>query len=168
MAEGVNMDKKRCCKCKLEKSPESFSKNRSRKDGMAGQCKACERQFNIYKRKTENKLLALAKHRAKKKNLEFNLELEDVVIPDYCPVLGIKLQRNRGGKAANDNSPSVDRIDNSRGYIKGNIKIISYKANIMKNTSSSKDLKKMIDYIENNKETFLQKIIGVFKRIFRF
>jgi len=162
------MTSKRCSKCRETKTFESFSKNRTRKDGMAAQCKACEREFNIYKRKTENRLLTLARHRAKKKNLDFNLEVTDIIIPDYCPILGIKLQKNRGSKGANDNSPSVDRIDNNRGYVKGNIKIISYKANTMKSSSSTGDLKKMIDYIENNKETFLQKVVRVFKRMFSF
>lgn len=157
-----------CSKCKKEKSLELYHRNKTRPDGRAAHCKECERAFNLTMRKTENKLLALAKYRAKKKNLEFNLELEDIKIPKLCPVLGIKLERNRGGKAACPSSPSIDRIDNDRGYVKGNIKIISYKANTLKSSSSTKDLQKVISYMEDSRETLLQKVKRVVRGFFKF
>ncbi len=67
---------------------------------------------------------------AKKKGLKFNLTPNDIDIPKLCPVLAIPLKRSFGTRT--DNSPSIDRIDSSKGYTKSNIVIISCKANIIK------------------------------------
>lgn len=86
-----------------------------------------------------------AKRRANEFNLEFNLDLEDIIIPDICPVLGIHLFV--GEKTMSINSPSIDRIDNTKGYIKGNIKIISMKANTLKSDATIEQLKNILSYI---------------------
>ena len=78
------------------------------------------------------------KKRASKKGLEFNLELADISYPEYCPVLNIKLERQFGHLEFN--SPSVDRIDPSKGYTKDNIQVISQKANAMKHNATEKEL----------------------------
>lgn len=82
--------------------------------------------------------LNACKERAKKYGLEFNLTEEDIVIPDKCPILEVPLVI--GTKDDYEYSPSIDRIDNSKGYIKGNINIISKKANSMKNCASYQEL----------------------------
>ena len=64
---------------------------------------------------------------------------EDIIIPEFCPVLGFKLERNFG-KTAAPNSPSVDCIIPERGYVPGNIQVISYKANAMKNNATEEEL----------------------------
>lgn len=107
------------------------------------------------KRKTEfpeKVILQSAKVRAKEKEFEFNIDLSDIIIPEFCPILNIKL--NPGGTGIQTfDSPSIDRIDNSKGYIKGNIKIISLRANMMKNSASLEELttfcKNIINYISN-------------------
>ena len=81
------------------------------------------------------RLLENAKRRAKKKNLEFSIALDDFEIPKRCPLLGIPLQLGGDG-LFNMNSPSLDRIDNSRGYVKGNVAVISLKANKIKSDLS--------------------------------
>jgi len=85
-----------------------------------------------------------AKIRAEKRGLQFNLELSDVVIPEFCPVLGIRIERNIG-KGPSDFSPSLDRIFPERGYVKGNVRIISQKANRIKNDSTMEELEKVLD-----------------------
>lgn len=90
-------------------------------------------------------LLTAAKCRAKKKGLPFDLTIEDIVIPDVCPVLGIPL--TKGLTKTSHDSPSVDRIDNTKGYTKDNIKVISHRANFLKGDTSIEELKKILDYM---------------------
>ena len=90
--------------------------------------------------KYEKKILNDARHRANKKGLDFNLTIEDAVIPVYCPLINHKLNRIPNNKAK-EYSPSIDRIDNSKGYIKGNVMIISFKANRIKSNMSIDELK---------------------------
>lgn len=87
-------------------------------------------------------------NRAKKKNIEFNLTIDDIVVPENCPILGIPLSVNDG--FAKDNSPSIDRVDPNKGYVKGNCCVISCKANRMKQENTLEDLLKIIDYIKNS------------------
>lgn len=88
-----------------------------------------------------------AKGRAKKLNLPFDLDFNDTIPPSYCPILGIELKRNTGGKSYSGNSPSVDRIDPSKGYVKGNIQVISQRANVMKNDASPEELLRFADWV---------------------
>ena len=80
------------------------------------------------------------RQRARKRNIPFNISPDDIIIPENCPVFGFPLKRNLGGKCPTKNSPSVDRIIPELGYIKGNIQVISYLANIMKNNANLKEL----------------------------
>jgi hypothetical protein len=75
-----------------------------------------------------------AKGRAKKNNMEFNIQPGDVIIPEFCPLLGIPLTHGVG--FMHDNSPQLDRRDTLRGYTKDNIWVISLKANRSKSNLS--------------------------------
>jgi hypothetical protein len=79
-------------------------------------------------------LLVHAKDRARRKGLAFNLDLVDIIIPRVCPVLGIVLRKAK--KQCDDHSPSLDRIIPALGYIKGNVRVISYRANVLKNNAT--------------------------------
>jgi hypothetical protein len=85
-------------------------------------------------------LLGQARYRAKKKGIEFNLELSDVVIPKVCPVLKILLSAGSSSGGPRGCSPSLDRIDNTKGYIKGNVQVMSHKANTMKHCADNNEL----------------------------
>jgi hypothetical protein len=85
-------------------------------------------------------LLGQARYRAKKKGIEFNLELSDVVIPKICPVLKIPLTAGSSSGGPRGCSPSLDRIDNTKGYIKGNVQVMSHKANTMKHCADNNEL----------------------------
>lgn len=85
-----------------------------------------------------------SKDSAKKRGLEFNLDYTDFELPEYCPILGIKLEYGAGHKGNAPQHASLDRIDNSKGYIKGNVMIISKMANAMKNCASFENLNEFI------------------------
>lgn len=85
------------------------------------------------------------KQRAKRKGICFTLTKADIVIPTHCPVLGIPLvQTNKG--LHQDDSPSLDRIVPSLGYVSGNVKIISWRANRIKCDATSKELQLISQY----------------------
>ena len=88
----------------------------------------------------EQKLLNGVRNRARLHGYDFNLTLEDIIIPEICPILGIRLKKHL--RKWEDDSPSLDRIDNSKGYIKDNVWVISRLANIMKNSASLDQLRK--------------------------
>lgn len=89
----------------------------------------------------EAALVSSAKMRAKKKNLEFSITKYDIHIPEYCPILGIKLERaSYGSKAGQPQSPSIDRIDSTKGYIPGNVWVISRQANMIKTNATLEQL----------------------------
>lgn len=83
-------------------------------------------------------MLRSAKFSAKKRGLEFNLTIEDIIIPDRCPVFGMPLEWLDGKR--HDGSPSMDRIDSSLGYVKGNVQIISWRANRIKADATAAEL----------------------------
>ena len=84
-----------------------------------------------------------ARQRAKKYGLEFSIEQCDVVIPDLCPVLGISLVSAIGKQGPTNASPSLDRIDSSKGYVKKNVQVISWKANRVKCDATLEELEKI-------------------------
>lgn len=99
-----------------------------------------------HRHKNMNKFLYYAaKERAKKKNLEFIITFSDVIVPDICPVLGIQIIC--GSSRQNDNSPTLDRIDSSKGYIPGNVAVISWRANNIKRDGTAEEHIAIAKYI---------------------
>jgi len=90
--------------------------------------------------KHERLIISRLRYRAKKLSVPFNLTESDINIPDVCPVLGIKLQRHKGRGKHEGNSPSVDRIFPDLGYVVGNIRVISNRANLLKSNASVEEL----------------------------
>jgi hypothetical protein len=84
-------------------------------------------------------LLSLARKRAKEKNRDFDIEYTDIIIPDVCPYLKISLKTD-WASGFDIASPSLDRIDNSKGYTKDNIMVISRLANSMKRDATTEQL----------------------------
>ena len=80
-------------------------------------------------------ILSRARQRAKRQNLHFTISQDDITIPTHCPVLGIKLAVSRGH--AKDGSPSLDRINPKKGYIPGNVTVMSNRANQIKSNGSA-------------------------------
>lgn len=109
--------------------------------------RAIRKEYSRSFRKTfpEKHLLQAAKNRAKTTGLSFNLDVTDIVIPEICPILKQPLIKNTRY------APSVDRINPELGYIKGNVWVISRKANVMKNDASLSELKEFAKWIKSLK-----------------
>ena len=84
------------------------------------------------------------KSRCKRIGKEFSIELEDITIPEKCPVFGFDLKRE--DRQTWMCAPSVDRIDNSKGYIKGNVTVVSRRANILKKDATLEELEQLFNY----------------------
>lgn len=99
----------------------------------------------------KKKLFYAAKKRATERGLDFDLSVEDLVVPKECPALGIQIQdytgTGRGNGNANSAAASVDRIDNSRGYTKENICVVSRRANTLKSDGTVSEFADLLSYI---------------------
>ena len=135
------------CKELLSQKFFSYKVKDDPSQGIRPRCKSCsaeralkekEKRKNDWKYKPSLHMLNNSKQRAKVAGRENTLVLDDIVIPDFCPVLGIKLET--GDRKNHGNAPSIDRIDNSKGYIKENIMIISDRANKLKKDASIDEL----------------------------
>jgi hypothetical protein len=83
------------------------------------------------------RMLVNAKHRAKKRGIPFDLTLADLgSVPSVCPALGIPISP-LGGR---DNRPEIDRLIPAKGYVRGNVVIISSRANRIKNDGTLAEL----------------------------
>lgn len=90
---------------------------------------------------------ARAKNRAKMGNIIFTLKREDFEIPEYCPVFPhIKLEFS-DGRTRPDNIPTLDRIIPALGYVKGNVRVISMRANRLKSDATAEELEAIVRYI---------------------
>ena len=144
-------------------SPESFERRRQRinahrKKNAAKQVSTPEgraiynAQMAEYARGNRRKrpevyMLIRVRCRAKAKGLAFALTAEDIQIPKRCPVLGIPLSVGNG--RATDNSPELDRINNRKGYVKGNVIVVSRRANRIKNDATVKELQQIASFYAN-------------------
>jgi len=82
-----------------------------------------------------------AKARAQKKNIPFEITEDDIYIPEVCPILGTPFEY--GTKFA----MSLDRRHNDKGYVPGNVWVISRQANSMKNDASDEMLRKFAQWV---------------------
>jgi len=99
-------------------------------------------------------ILYRARHNAKTKGIECSLSLQDIPeIPEFCPVFSwIKLQYRVGGMGRGfkyPDTPSLDRIDNSIGYVPGNIRIISWRANELKGNAEDREIAALAEDIKS-------------------
>lgn len=164
---------KKCRVCLIEKKLDEFYNRGDRKHAKRSMCIDCHsaRRIARYAKATKDEefrkqhalcsaewrkkniakaMFIRARSRAKNKNLDFNITIEDIQIPEFCPILGIKLEPANG--LASDNSPSLDRIDSNLGYIKENIIVCSYRANRIKNDSSFEEIEKLYSWILERKK----------------
>lgn len=87
--------------------------------------------------------------RTRSRDKPFDLQVSDLVLPDVCPVLGIKLDYLVLGRRK-DSSPSLDRMIPDLGYVKGNVRVISWRANRLKSDAAIEELVAVAEYVANN------------------
>lgn len=147
---------KKCSKCGEVKDISQFQKNYTKRkngspvgDGYRTDYKICSnlRRKKCYDQNPLTRMFMNSKARARNSGLEFNLEYSDLIIPDKCPILNIPFVL--GAKDNYPYSPSIDRIDSTKGYIKGNVKIITLLANRMKTNATKEQCLEFAKNIEN-------------------
>ena len=127
--EGVNMSKV-CHICRVNEA--------KRRDG----CTSCQRQHRI--QQLPKYMFRSARCRAKRLGIPFDLTLTDMPgIPERCPILGIELKIG-ASKGMTRNSPSLDRIRLELGYVKGTVRVISRRANLLKNDATIEELEAVL------------------------
>ena len=95
----------------------------------------------------QNWICKSAKSRARQNNVPFAIAPEDIVIPDVCPALGIKLDpKARRGRP---NALSLDRIIPALGYVKGNIAVLSTRANAIKRDATAEELEAIAAWVRS-------------------
>ena len=167
------LDTKTCNTCKEDKLPAEFSLNNAAKDGLQYNCRTSDNKRQIQRRQKNpdvhleyqrqyqrnrrldfeyrlQMLLNASKQRAKLNDREHDINVEDIKaiypIDGCCPIFGIKLEFNEAG--FRDSSPSIDRINSTKGYTRDNIQVISWKANRIKGAASLQDLEMLVAYLK--------------------
>lgn len=163
------VESKPCPHCGRILPVSSFSKSKTSANGYRSWCKECinsTRDSELNKAKCreyyeqrgremaiqgkvsniQKYLYQSAKARAKQRGEVFDISLEDIEVPKVCPIFGIPMHYHRGTKQ--DDSYSLDRIDSSKGYIKGNVWVISLRANRIKNDSTPSELRLIADKVD--------------------
>ena len=156
---------KNCCECRLDLPLTMYHTNKTHKDGHSAMCKPCTKVYKkaYYERnkaavKDKSKelysgqgrlryLVNKSRDRAKLQGLEHTITVDDLVLPDACPYLGITLT-TEWGKGQLKTNASIDRIDSTKGYIPGNVQIISRLANTMKSDATEEQLMRFAQAIQ--------------------
>ena len=91
------------------------------------------------------------KTRSKAKGIPCDIDADYLIsiMPTHCPVLGVKLEHRTNNKANEPNSPQVDRIVPELGYVRGNVQIISRRANGIKSDASIEEIKMVVKFLES-------------------
>lgn len=110
-------------------------------------CKGCN-STRVTSEPPHVRMWRRCKSRAKARGIEFNISKEDIEIPDICPILRMPLVVHRGKPGSYNDSPSLDRKNPNKGYIKGNVWVISSLANVMKNNATEEQLNLFADWVK--------------------
>ena len=118
-------------------------------------CKVC---YNAYKRTQPKyyirKMLQHARNRARIHSRVFDITIEDISIPEYCPVLNIALVH---GWEDDENCPTLERINNNKGYTPDNIMIVSALSNRVKNSATWQQIIEVGEFYKHLEQTNIVK-----------
>jgi hypothetical protein len=163
----------KCSNCKEEKPLDSFYSNGCFSDGVQryrAKCKVCVLENfvinndKIYKTKSErrsssykNFITGILNHAAqRKKHLGFNIDIGFLLDlyekqEGMCALSGEKMTFLAGFGKINTNI-SIDRIDSSLGYVRGNVQFVCDIVNRLKQNLQEKELYDWCEKILKNKD----------------
>jgi hypothetical protein len=154
-----------CSDCRKTYNRAKYEPKNNPKEPRKGTCAACGKEFLLlskkrkycsnncksswhhrsktrldwYEKNPEKCMLYRNRFASKVKGIPFSLEEPDIIIPEFCPILGLKLEKGKDNSC--DNSPSLDKIVPELGYIKGNVRVISQRANLLKSNATIEELR---------------------------
>jgi len=126
--------------------------------GHSSYCSPCKREYQrewyakARKDKTQRlatkrtTMLSSARKRSIRFSVPFDLSLEDIIIPTECPILGFLMPNDN--TSIGYNSPTLDRLIPSKGYVKGNVEVISMRANMIKSNATHEEIQKVADWVK--------------------
>lgn len=139
---------KRCRRCLEVKPFISFHKHKQALFGYSVECKECRKPSakTQWRAKTfEESIISSSKARARKFGLPHTISKKDIVIPKFCPILGVEIVLERGHPYA----PSIDQKTPRAGYTPDNIVIMSRRANLLKNNMTAQEAKLLYQYLSS-------------------
>jgi hypothetical protein len=175
-----------CGKCKRGLPASEFYRQTARRDGLSFWCKDCQRQQlrdyrnkdrvtwrlkdaayrKSYWGKDPKRVWAIvacqsAKRRARRDGMDFDITWQTLLpfCVDNCPVLGISLAYERSpGRGIHAGSPTIDRLDNSLGYIISNVIVVSYRVNRIKNDATLQELETVLRFYQRANQYAITKV----------
>jgi hypothetical protein len=122
------------CGCVRRETTIAFNKTKTKPPGSK---KADDRRYKMFHN---------AQHRAKRKGIPFTITIDDIVIPETCPLLGIPLVSTNDKR--DPRNPSLDQKDPGKGYTPDNIWVISSRANALKWDASLQELQTLVENLK--------------------
>lgn len=95
-----------------------------------------------------NRMWQNSKDRAERKGVPHSITRDDIFIPETCPVLGIPLRPRKGIQGPCSNSPTLDRFVPELGYVAGNVRVISSRANSLKGNATVEEVEAILAYMK--------------------
>jgi hypothetical protein len=110
---------------------------------------AAKRKAEQWRRRHYRRWLFMARRRqARAAGIPFTIEFEDMIWPEWCPVLGLRLQYRLGRGRNRPDAPSLDRVRPALGYVPGNVAVISARANTVKRDASADEIRQLLYWME--------------------
>lgn len=144
MKEGFKM----CKKCYTSKPIEQFNQHPTTKDRLQSRCKQCSstaavQSLRAARQDPQYRLWHSSRCRARAHGMEHTIQPADIYLPEVCKYLGVTINYQlvgEDGRVRSQDGPSIDRIDSTKGYVPGNIQVISDLANRMKQEATVEQL----------------------------
>ena len=113
---------------------------------MAEQLRYVENPYREIIKRARNARNSAGRRRAKHNAWNFTITENDLDWPTHCPVLPW-LELHYPGRYRHDPAgASLDRIDHEKGYVPGNVRVISLRANLLRKDSTYEELRALADF----------------------